>query len=56
MEHVQLVTGYIYRHEEHFRRGMEEQLHAESAKQINGRLAEYAAKPDVGIVSLIESI
>lgn len=27
MEHVQLVTGYIYRHEEHFRRVMEEQLH-----------------------------
>ena len=34
LQHVQLVTGYIYRHEEHFRRVMEEQLHAESAKQI----------------------
>ena len=34
LQHVQLVTGYIYRHEEHFRRVMEEQLHAGSAKQI----------------------
>ena len=33
-KHAQLVTGYIYRHEEHFRRVMEEELHAESAKQI----------------------
>ena len=34
LQHVQLVTSYIYRHEEYFRRVMEEQLHAESAKQI----------------------
>ncbi len=34
LQHVQLVTDYIYRHEEHFRRVMEKQLHAESAKQI----------------------
>ena len=34
LQHVQLVTGYIYRHEEHFRRIMEEQLHTKSAKQI----------------------
>ena len=29
-----MVTGYIYRHEAHFRQAMEQQLHAESAKQI----------------------
>lgn len=34
LQHVQLVTGYFYRHEEHFHRVMEEQLHAECAKQI----------------------
>ena len=34
LQHIQLVTGYIYRHEAHFRQVMEQQLHAESAKQI----------------------
>ena len=34
LQHIQMVTGYIYRHEAHFRQVMEQQLHAESAKQI----------------------
>ena len=34
LQHIQMVTGYIYRHETHFRQVMEQQLHAESAKQI----------------------
>lgn len=34
LQRIQMVTGYIYRHEAHFRQVMEQQLHAESAKQI----------------------
>ena len=34
LQHVQLVTGYIYHHQDHFRRVMEQQLHTESGKQI----------------------
>ncbi len=34
LQHIQMVTGYIYRHEVHFRQVMEQQRHAESAKQI----------------------
>ena len=34
LQHIQMVTGYIYRHEAHFRQVMVQQLHAERAKQI----------------------
>jgi hypothetical protein len=34
LQHIQMVTGFIYRHEAHFRQVMEQQLHAESEKQI----------------------
>ena len=34
LQHVQLVTGYIYHHQDYFRRVMEQQLHTESEKQI----------------------
>ena len=34
LQHIQMVTGYIYRNEAYFRQVMEQQLHAENAKQI----------------------
>ena len=43
LQHVQLVTGYIYNHQDHFRMVMEQQLHTESEKQIK---AIYVDAPD----------
>ena len=37
LKHIQAVTGYILRHEAHFRAVMEEQLRLESSKQIRIR-------------------
>lgn len=35
LQHIQLVTDYIYHHEAHFRKALEDQLKAESADQIS---------------------
>ncbi|MDI9242467.1 DUF3847 domain-containing protein [Fusibacillus kribbianus] len=37
LKHIQAVTGYILRHEAHFRTVMEEQLRPESGEQIRIR-------------------
>lgn len=37
LKHIQAVTGYILRHEAHFRTVMEEQLRLESSEQIRIR-------------------
>ena len=37
LKHIQAVTGYILRHEAHFRAAMEEQLRLESSEQIRIR-------------------
>ena len=34
LQHIQMVTGYIYHHEAYFRQVMQQKLHTESAKQI----------------------
>lgn len=37
LKHIQAVTGYVLRHEAHFRAVMEEQLRLESSEQIRIR-------------------